>query len=169
MKTVSFKNQNILFQQGDLIAWFELSGNLYQKFIVFLFKLVFKIKYSHLGILLLINGKYFVLSIGIPEIKLIPLEYKKTFYHIPIFLEWKNPYIDFLFSNLDEKITLIDFIRFVFGITSETSDRFQPAEFITTFYNSIGLRLYNTLNAKKLINFLISKYNTDIYCVVNSD
>lgn len=168
MRVVNIKNQSILFQQGDLIAWFELSGNIFQKLIVLLFKLIFRIKYSHLGILIFINGNYFILSVGIPEIKLIPLDYKPTFYHIPIFLEWKNPYIDFLFSNLDERITTMDFIRFIFGVKNDNSKHYQPAEFISEFYNTIGINIKNCFNGKKIINFLISKFNTDVYYVVNS-
>lgn len=167
MRTVQFKKQTALFNQGDLIAWFEISGNLYQKTLLFLFKVLFKIKYSHLGILLTINKKFYVLSVGVPEIKLVPLEDKKHFYHVPIFLEWNNNYIDFLFDNLNEKITIFDFFRFIFGITSNDPNKRQPAEFITNFYNTIGLRLKNTYQAKKIINILISKFNTDIYLVNN--
>ena len=123
---------------GDLLAWEITRINSFFNFILFLYQKLFKVKYSHTGVVLKIADRVFVVEATPPVVRIFPLSLQDDFYYIPVDIDIKDNHIDELLMHIGKKYSLIDLIKGILKIrTSDNS--YYCSELNGKFYKNCGL------------------------------
>lgn len=123
---------------GDLIAWDDAELDSFFGIILYLYQKILKAKYTHVGVVVRIGGRVFIVEATPPEVRLIPLKMLTDFYHIKANVK-ANPQsqIKFLLATLGTTYSLWDMAKGLFKLGSSKKD-FYCSELAGHFYNEFG-------------------------------
>ena len=123
---------------GDLIAWDTEKISSFFGFLLFLYQKIFGAKYTHVGVVVQMGGRVFLVEATPPEVRLIPLKMTSDFYLIKTAMPSnRDAQIEFLLSNLGKKYSLVDLVKSLFKIGNSEND-FYCSELAGLFYNEFG-------------------------------
>ena len=124
-------------QSGDLLMWETREMASYSDFLLILVQKILNTKYSHIGIAVVENNRVMVLQADIPEVELVPVSATDDFYHLPLGIEWKPEYTNFLYKELGKKYSVMDALKFFFRIKRDNT-KWYCSELAAYFYDAIG-------------------------------
>lgn len=135
-------------KNGDLLIWSESNdkAGFFSDILLKLVRLMTLSDYGHVGIALWLNDRLFVIEAVSPRIRLIPLARTKGFYHMPVGLEWKNWYTDWLLDKVGIPYSFSDAIRAYLGKEVLKDGHMQCVELANEFYTFTNTHI----NAKRL-------------------
>lgn len=122
---------------GDLMAWKTTKINGFFDFVLFLYQKMFRARYSHVGIVVRLSDRYFVLEAIPPVVRLHPISLKDSFYLIRNDLKVSSANLDTLLVHLGKKYSVWDFVRRLFGL-GNTDTELYCSELAAMWYFLIG-------------------------------
>lgn len=128
-------------RNGDLLMWSESNDKVgfFSGLLLKLVRLMTMSDYGHVGIALWLNNELFVIEAVSPRIRLMPLKRAKSFYHVPVHIDWKKEYKDWLLDKVGIPYSFADALRAYFGKEVLYDERMQCVELANEFYKFTGL------------------------------
>lgn len=123
---------------GDLLAWKTKKIGSLSDMVLYLYQKIFKVEYSHVGVVVVLGGRVFVIEATPPVVRLYPLSRKDDFYWVTCGLAEKQNYIEYLFNTVGNSYSLLDLIKSCLHIKLNNSD-FYCSELVGDFYKYAGL------------------------------
>lgn len=139
VKNVLYSEIRDELETGDLVAWDTTEIEDFFDFILFIYSKVFRVKYTHVGVVVKFGSRIFVLEAIPPVVRLVPLSAKRDFYLIktkaPVLFRENG--INYLFKFIGRKYSILDFVRTMLKLKSSDED-FYCSELAAKYYKSIG-------------------------------
>lgn len=149
-------------QPGDLLVWSKDRTSVISNFFLKLVRFFTVSDYAHVSVAMRDDGKLAIIEATIPEVRKYTIDDKDEFYHIPMYVEWKDEYKDFLLSKIGMKYSILDAIRAYLGITLERDDRYQCVELANEFYKLAGIDLGDVYTPNGLVYTALDHNDTYI-------
>jgi len=122
---------------GDLVIWDTRKvGDIFD-FILFLYQKIFKAKYTHMGVVVKIGDRYFIVEATPPKVRIWPLSKCRDFYLLKLDIPEKRTHLDSLLRRVGIKYSLLDMARSIFRL-SNNPDADYCSDLANNFYNEIG-------------------------------
>lgn len=123
---------------GDLIAWKTDKYRSILTFILFLYQKLTGALYTHVGIVVKIGGKLYVIEAVPPLVRIYPLENKEEFYWIDAKVNAPAArQLKFLTSEVGKPYSILDMFKSVFRLENNTKD-YYCSELAAEFYYNFG-------------------------------
>lgn len=165
---VYYEDHRSQIRSGDLLAWshdkFSVIGDLTLAAI----RKLTDSDYGHVGITWKVGDRLLVIEATMPKVKIMPVSLKDEFYHVPVGLQWKKPYEEFLLDKVGLDYSIMDDIRAYYGLVVEDDNKWQCAELANRFYKSTGLDFGDVFEPGLLLNAIVEKLQAPVYKVISA-
>lgn len=122
---------------GDLLVWkFSKIENIFD-FLLYLYHKLFKATYIHVGIVVKLGNRNFVIEATPPISRLYPISLCRDFYLIQTNINTTEFNVNLLLSKIGIKYSILDYIRSIFKFKNSTTEDYC-SDLASTFYNQIG-------------------------------
>lgn len=162
MSKQTYANYRQNIRSGDLLVWSNPSDNLLSRIFFTIIRFFTLSEYVHVGIAYRLNHELYVVEAVMPEIKLTLLTDEDKFWHIPMFIDWRQDYADFLLDKLGQPYSVLDAIKGYFGSIGARDSKWQCAELAITFYRLTGIDLGANYTPSKLVTAVLEKLDTNL-------
>lgn len=123
---------------GDLLAWRITKINSIFDFILVLYQKILGARFSHVGIVVKLGGRTFVVEATPPAVRIFPLSMCDDFYLIKTNnLKFSTSYLNALFKHLGKKYSISDLSKGILDIKGDSSNLYC-SELAKEFYKGIG-------------------------------
>lgn len=122
---------------GDIIAWNKVIITSFFDFILFLYQKILKANFTHVGVVVVMGDRYFILEATPPMVRLYPISLTDDFYYLPLDLPDNSTHLDILFKKIGVKYSIIDAITSMFSLSNNPSTEYC-SELAGKYYNDIG-------------------------------
>lgn len=153
---------------GDLIATDEAPIDSFFGLVLSLYQKILGAKYTHVGIAVRMGGRVFVVEATPPEVRLVPISMFGDFKLIPTDMKGsENSHLEYLFSSLGKKYSILDMLKGTLGIAGSNSD-YYCSELAGDFYNSFGYLVDRTVghSPDSIVEAVIAKAKVEPILVV---
>ena len=104
---------------GDLVSWKAGKVNSVFTFILYLYQKILKPKSVHVGIVLVIGGRVFVVEARPPAVRIFPLSMMEDFDLIHTNIPYEQNDIDFLLKELGAPYKALDVLKGLFYLDND--------------------------------------------------
>ena len=123
---------------GDLLVWDTEEFSSFFGFVLFLYQKILKAKFTHVGVVVRMGERLFLVEATPPEVRLVPISMFDDFYIIHTDMRPdQRRYLKFLFSAIGKKYSLVDLVKSIFKVQGSSKD-YYCSELASDFYNSFG-------------------------------
>lgn len=122
---------------GDILAWKNTKIDSFFDFILFLYRKLFGVEYTHVGFALVLGDRWLLFEATPPVIRLYPISLTDDFYYVNTGLNLKSKHIDIMLKHLGKKYGFIDVFFGLLGIKRNNSSYFC-SELVMEFLDTIG-------------------------------
>lgn len=143
-------------KSGDLLIWSKDRHSLLSNIFLTIIRLFTLSDFAHVAIAVIENDKLCIVEATTPTIRLVEVKPDDEFYFIPMNVEWKLEYLDFLLNKLGLKYSFMDGVRAYFNKKLEDDNRWQCAELANAFYKLTGSDYKNCFTPTKLVNGILT-------------
>ena len=165
IQTVLYKDVRRNIKSGDLLAWSTERIRSVRDVALKLIQRATNSPYDHVGIGWATDKRVFTIEATPPHVRVFPLSRARPFYWIPVGLEWKVKYLDYLTRHVGEPYSYKEVIAAYFGFNKK-DDKWQCAEFTRYFYHRVGLSLDFGYTPGTIVEAMLRHLNTQIYKVL---
>ena len=124
---------------GDLVSWKINKLDSIFSFILYLYQKILKPRSVHVGVVLKMNGRLFVVEARPPCVRLYPLSMMEDFSYVPVGLPENDKHVDYLLENMGVSYSLVkDYIRGKLGLKRTTNGLYCSEEAFA-FYVKVGM------------------------------
>lgn len=124
-------------QTGDLLLWKKEKITSFFSLILVLYQKIFKATYIHVGMVVVLGDRRFILEATPPVVRLYPISMLDDFYWIKTNIANNPSHIDVLLKNIGKPYSIIDFFTGLLGIGGSSND-YYCSEQAAEFYRYIG-------------------------------
>ena len=125
-------------QTGNLLAFRVRRFNSFVSLVLKLYQKVTRAKYSHVGVVLRIHDRVFIVEAVTPKVVITPLDKVDDFYLIPAKPKASlRSQEDFLLGKVGVNYSLIDILTHFLGM-DYSKDSIYCSELVSEFYNHVG-------------------------------
>ena len=124
-------------QTGDLLAWKVTRVSSFFSFILFLYQKIFKVEFSHVGIVLKLEDRYFIVEATPPRVRIYPVSMSDDFYYIKTDIKKDKKYVGVLLRHVGKRYSILDLVKGMFGMKSNDKSLYC-SELAYGFYKEIG-------------------------------
>lgn len=136
-KSVLYSSARKEMQTGDLLMWRSERITSFFGFILFLYQKIFKATYIHVGMVVSLGDRKFILEATPPVVRLHPISMLDDFYWIKTKIASNPNHIDMLIKNLGKPYDIFDFFMGLLGL-GNNKENYYCSELAAEFYRYIG-------------------------------
>ncbi len=136
---------------GDLIAWSTRTG-LYNKLI----RLFTLSEYTHVGVAVIIDDELYVVEAVIPSVRMVKLNTRTPFQHIPMGVREEDNDLDYLYDFIGKKYSRLQAILSMFDIYIN-DDKWYCSELCYEYYKRVGIGFEQHLKPTDFVRQAIKK------------
>lgn len=122
---------------GDYVCWRVNKIRSFFTFILYLYQKFFKATYSHVGVVVKMGGRVFLVEATYPKVRIIPLHMLNSFYVYKLGIPEKESHIDYLLRHIGKSYSLFDMVKNMFSMET-SADELYCSELAFDFYETIG-------------------------------
>lgn len=155
--TTKYSEYRSSIKSGDLLVWKVTSNKTISKITSTIIRLFTLSEYTHVGIAWYIGNRLFVIEACSAGIRLLPLSQCTSFYHIPMYVNWKAEYENALLSEIGTSYSYIDAIKGYLKILKPNGNNsWQCAELANYFYKVTGRDYEDNLTPSTLVSAVLN-------------
>lgn len=125
-------------QTGDLLAWKVTRVSSFFSFILFLYQKIFKVEFSHVGIVLKLEDRYFLVEATPPRVRIYPVSMCDDFYYIKTNVKKNNKnYVPLLLKHIGKSYSIFDLVKGMLNMKSSDKSLYC-SELAYDFYKEVG-------------------------------
>lgn len=124
-------------QTGDLIATRTTKIETFFDFVLYWYQKLFKRRFSHVGVVLRVGDRIFIVEAVPKVVRMIPLSMYSNFYLIRTGVKDSSRHFHNLTRHLGKPYSLLDLIKGMLNIKGSENDLYC-SELALTFYQDIG-------------------------------
>jgi len=162
MEHVEYPDKRSDIKSGDLLVWSNYSNSTVNYILLSIVRYFTMSEYAHVGIAMWDKGRLYVVEAVYPKITANILSESDSFYHIPMKVEWKEEYYQYLKNKIGERYSFIEVFRSYFNIKLKDNKQWQCVELANKFYKLTGYYLGEEYTPSKFVNNILRKCNTTI-------
>lgn len=154
-------------QTGDLLAWKVTRVSSFFDFILFLYQKIFKVEFSHVAVVLKLEGRYFIVEATPPRVRIYPISMCDDFYYIKTNVKKNNKkYVPLLLKHIGKSYSIFDLVKGMLNMKSSDKSLYC-SELAYNFYKDIGFITDETsgLTPQSLVDKIVSITESDIVYV----
>ena len=123
---------------GDLIAWDSPKYSSLLTFVLFLYQKITGTLYTHVGIVVKIGGRLYVVEAVPPMVRIFPLENHKRFYWIDATINAPAvKQLNFLTAKVGKPYSILDMFKIYLNMENSKED-YYCSELAADFYTHFG-------------------------------
>lgn len=123
---------------GDLVAWDSPKYSSLLTFILFLYQKITGAVYTHVGVVVKIGGRLYVVEAVPPMVRIFPLENQKRFYWIDATVKGSaSRQLGFLTARVGKPYSILDMFKIFLGMENSKED-YYCSELAADFYLHFG-------------------------------
>lgn len=162
----TYQDKRSEIRSGDLLAWSVSSLRGIDNVAPNVIRLFTRSEYNHVGIAWVVGDRVFVIEATPPMVRIFPLAKLVPFYHIPMEIEWKPDYENYLLSKVGDKYSIWQAIRSYFG-KPDKDDRWQCAEFAASFYDLVKSGVvFDKITPAGVVEAILAQKDTSVERIV---
>lgn len=138
MKQVLLSDIKDQINTGDLVAFSHREYGSITSFILWLYQKVAKVDYSHVGVVIKLGERLFIVEAVPPRVNITPIEKVDDFYWIPTKIQTSERWqIDYLLKSVETPYSIVDMFTHYLGMKFR-KDRVYCSELASAFYYHVG-------------------------------
>lgn len=153
---------------GDLLGWSKTHIHSIGSLILYLYQKIFKVKYTHVAVVVKLNGRLFVVEAVPNNVRLMPLSSLSSFYHIQTNLDVKTTSITKLFTTIGKVYSIFELISMLFR-TKGDNNKFYCSELAAEFY--LGMDVIDDkeygITPSSLMDAVAARTHQPVYVVLD--
>lgn len=135
IKYEDYKDQ---IKSGDLLAWSCTKIKNLRSLELKLIQVATGSMFDHVGIAWVEGNRVLYIEAAPPEVKISVLSHWTPFYHIPMDIDWRPEYLEYLFDRLGQPYSIAEALISYFT-APKANKEWQCAELVHRFYKRIGI------------------------------
>lgn len=124
-------------QTGDLLAWRITKVHSFFSFLLYMYQLLFRVRYSHTAIAVKLEGRLFAVEATSPVVRMMPLWMLGNFYLYRANVPERKRNVETLVKHLGKKYSLMDLAKRLFRFGT-SDDELYCAEQCFVYYDEVG-------------------------------
>lgn len=123
---------------GDLVSWKAGKVNSLFSAVLKIYQKILKPKSVHVGIVLVIGGRVFVVEARPPQIRIYPLSRMENFYLIRTNIPEDKNDVDLLLTEIGVEYGLFDLVRGIVFADGKNNKEMYCSELASIYYEDVG-------------------------------
>ncbi len=160
-----YKDYRKNIKSGDLLAWTS-NGFSYMSILGQIVRIFTRSEYSHVAVAWWSGNRLFMIEAIPPQVRIYPLGERLPFFHIPMNIDWKEGYADYLLERVGEPYSMYEAVK-AFLSKPDNNSTWECAELCNRFYKNIGIDFGNSNVPSTLVMSALNRNNSSLVYVNN--